>query len=82
MQVKWSYEGLTFAHTKDETDDLTAHSWTGISPTDLIYHAANLHLFRVSSQTAKGVDADFRLPELWLSPGNAPPEGRVGRPIL
>ena len=47
MQVKWSYEGLSFRHTTDEVDDPDCHGWQGpVDAAELIVHAANLHLFR------------------------------------
>lgn len=51
MQVKWSYEGLSFRHTTDEVDDPECHTWQGpMDAAELIVHAANLHLFRTVAE--------------------------------
>jgi hypothetical protein len=51
MNVRWSYEGLQFQHTPQEVDDETAWDWQPIPDSELIIHAANLHLFRTGGFT-------------------------------
>lgn len=46
MDVRWSYEGLHFSHTAAESPDPDDHLEQPITPDELIFHAANLHLFR------------------------------------
>lgn len=51
MEVRWSYEGVSYRHTADEVDDPEFHSWQEPMATDeLIVHAANLHLFRTGQR--------------------------------
>lgn len=47
MIVRWDYTGIEFRHTWQESDNPEDHTWQGpISASELIIHAANLHLFR------------------------------------
>ena len=55
MDVRWAYDGLSFRHTKDETEDTDCHIWQKVSDSELIIHAANLHLFRTMEVTPAGV---------------------------
>ncbi len=57
MQVKWSYEGLSYRHTVDEIDDPECHTWQPPMDADeLIIHAANLHLYRTGGAAPSGAN--------------------------
>jgi hypothetical protein len=60
------YEELRFRHTPAETDDETAWVWQPISSSELIIHAANLHLFRTMGVTPSGAP-------LWSCSNRTPP---------
>jgi hypothetical protein len=47
MLVRNDQDTLTVQHTLDETDDPECHTPQVMSCADLIYHAANLHLYRL-----------------------------------
>lgn len=49
MNVRWAYDGLSMQHTPAEVDDPTAYDWNRIEDSELIVHAANLHLYRSNS---------------------------------
>lgn len=50
MQVRWSYEGLSYRHTTAETPDPECHNWQPpMDAAEFIYHAANLHLYRTDA---------------------------------
>lgn len=70
MQVRWSYEGLSYRHTEQETPDPECHTWQPpIDGAEFIYHAANLHLFRTG-----GPDV-----QLWSLERTAPREDQTVR---
>lgn len=46
MLVRNDHDTLTVQHTLDETDDTDSHAPREMTASELIYHAANLYLFR------------------------------------
>jgi hypothetical protein len=54
MLVKNDQDILTVQHTLDETDDPDCHTPTTMSASELIYHAANLYLFRQAPDGQSG----------------------------
>ena len=70
MLVRWSLEGVSYCHTVAETPDADCHEWQEPMEADeLIFHAANLYLFRSYDPNASGP------PKLWSLPS------KVGRPL-
>jgi hypothetical protein len=54
MLVRNDHDTLTVQHTLDETDDPDCHTPRTMSTAELIYHAANLHLFRMDMKGQSG----------------------------
>lgn len=68
MLVRNDQDTLTVQHTLDETDDTDCHAPVTMSASELIYHAANLHLFRLDPHGQSGRPLwslhDTSLPEI------------------
>jgi hypothetical protein len=72
MDVRWSYEGISFRHTEAETPDPECHTWQGpVEADELIIHAANLYLFRTAAP------GELTLWSLRRKAGQPLPEDRV-----
>lgn len=70
MLVKNEYDTLTVQHTLDETDDPDFHTPQVMSASELIYHAANLHLYRLDPKGQSSQPLWSPQPEPRPSPKN------------